>query len=145
MNSIIHMTLRKKIILGVILGIFLIPFPTTVAPEMKFTVVDKSNNPLPGIGVKQNWQAIPIQASNRSEIKFADQLGKVVFEKRVAWSNVLIWILAVSEETISLGLNTSFGSYWRVNARRGCYFGTISWNDPKDVLTLNKRMNPDKC
>ena len=136
--------LRTKIVMGVVLAPLLIPFPETVAPMIEVTVVDKSNNPVPGAKIHQTWQHYTLEASDNDEYKVTNEFGKATFDKRTIWSNYLWRILGGVGGFLSAGIHASFGPSSSIFANHDCFSGSLFPHDPI-TLVLNRRMRTKEC
>lgn len=126
----------------------LIPFPSTVAPEWKVTVLNLSNEPVVGIQAKQYWRHYTLEASDNYEEKTTDENGQVLFEKRVIWRNALMWLLGGLGSVMSTGVHASFGPVSGISARHGCEIGSVTYIpsiELKHTLILNDRMTTKEC
>jgi hypothetical protein len=76
--------------------ILLIPFPTTVVPEWKITVVDTTGKPFANWEVRQYWQHYSLEREGHRKDKLTDGNGYVVFPERRIWSPLLWRIVSTS-------------------------------------------------
>jgi hypothetical protein len=81
---------RQALFLGLVI-LFLIPYPTTVAPEWRARVVDGAGRPYAGMEVTQGWKhySLELDGGVNYETRRTDGDGYVTFPKRTFWAGLL--------------------------------------------------------
>ena len=80
---------RRYFIIAICIVAMLIPFPTTVVPEWKIRVVDKSGKPIAGEHIREMWQHYSLESDGHEEELVTDGNGYVVFSQRRIWFPLL--------------------------------------------------------
>jgi len=145
-----QMRIRKRHLAWLVLGLLLVPFPVPVAPEWGITVVDLAGKPVAGITARQYWLHHTFEglSADHHEETTTDQNGKVVFKKRVIWSNALMALVGGLANRLLFGVHADFGPVAGIMARRGCEIGHMVYvpgTRLKPILILDDRMATPEC
>ncbi len=100
---------RKYIALLLCGVILLVPFPTTVVPEWKITVLDQTGKPFANWEVREYWQHYSLESDGHQDNRLTDENGYVVFPERTIWSPLLWRIASTSLAALSVIAHGSMG------------------------------------
>ena len=81
----------RYIVLLILLSAFVVlyPFKVTVVPSWRIQVVDTSGNPVPNMGIRQEWQHYSIEKDGHWEDSITDENGYATFPERTARASLL--------------------------------------------------------
>lgn len=78
--------MRKRtaaIVLGLVLAFALVPFASSNCPDWTVTVVDKQDQPIPGMTVRLSYQNYSLEDEPHEMDRITDQRGQVTFPAQI--------------------------------------------------------------
>jgi hypothetical protein len=101
--------IRFVVLIVFLLVASLIPFPTTVVPEWKIRLVDRTGKPVAGAKVRQSWLHYSLESRGHAEDRLTDENGYVVFPERKIWANAVYRVVSTLMAALSLLFHGSMG------------------------------------
>ncbi len=133
----------KKLLLGIVLAVVLIPYPTMSIPEWRIRVVDKNMIPVKNVVVFQTWSHGSLLGESKDTLISNDE-GYVIFPERNLFLPIIIRIPLRFLQLLN-NLLMPHGSQIDGHAMVGSpEVGGISWlsyygkGDLKETLVINR-------
>jgi hypothetical protein len=93
--------------------LLLLPLRSITVPSWRVRFVDRAEQPLAGLAIKQSWADFSVEGQivGHEEVAATDAQGFVAFPERVLWAPVALWVWGPVRKLLSSFLHASSGRY----------------------------------
>ncbi len=112
---LISLASQRRILILAFILVLLIPFPTTIVPELKIRAVDENGNHLTSATFRQNWDHDSYDVHG-VEFRKSDENGYVIFPKRTFTAPLIYRIVRSALAYLLLLAHGGVGTDSTINA-----------------------------